>query len=405
MTGPWLTIVGMSAAGLDSLAPAVQKKVREAEIIVTARRGADELGQHLSAEIHTWPVPFDPMFEQLQGWKGRKVVVIATGDPLWHGVGSIVARRLSPGEFEVFPAPSAFSLAAARLGWPLSSVQTLTLHGYSRPSERIIPFIQPRARLLALTGGNDTVHEVAAHLVRLGFGGSVLHVLEDMETESENHITLTANSISNQTFSAFNTLGVECIAEKTAPVLARIPGLADSAYEHDGQLTKRDVRAASLAALAPMPGHLLWDIGAGCGSIAIEWMRTHISCQAIAFEQNPARCNLIAKNAGALGTPGLTIVEGPAPQSLSQQPRPDAIFIGGGITTEKVFATAWQALADNGRMVCNAVTTQGRCKLFDLQARRGGDLVEISTASLHPLGARQVLKPAYPVLQWRAVKQ
>lgn len=404
MSKPWLTIIGMGASGPDSLAPHPRKLVEAADIIITAKRSADDLAGYSKAEIHTWPVPFDPMFEQLQGWRGKNIVVIATGDPLWHGVGSIIARKLQPDEYEVYPSPSAFSLISARLGWPLSSVQTLTLHGYSRPSELIIPFIQPNVRLMALTSGSDTVHEVAAHLNRLGYEDSTVHVLENMTMANENLVSFAARDIGTQVFSDFNSLGIECRQGPNARHLPRTPGLPDDVFENDGQITKRDVRAVTLAALGPTPGQLLWDVGAGCGSIAIEWMRTHLSCQATAFESNGARCAMIEKNAKALGTPYLKIIEGKAPQVLADLPQPDAVFIGGGITADGVFESAWRALKAEGRMVCNVVTLQGRHKLQNLQAHYGGELVEIATSRLQSLGRKQVMKPAFPVLQWRVTK-
>ena len=400
---PWLSIIGIGADGPDGLAPPARAHVDEAEIIITSKRTA-ELLTNSKAEVHIWPVPFNAMFEQFKHWKGKKIVILATGDPLWHGVGSIIARRLDPSEFIVIPAPSAFSLAAGRLGWPLSSVQTLTLHGRSRPSNLIIPFIQPDVRLLALTAGSSTVHEVAAHLVHKGYGNSTIHVLEDMDEPSEQTISFMAKDISDTAFSNFNTLGIECRASHDAPLLPRSPGLPDDAYKHDGQLTKRDVRAATLAALAPTPGKLLWDVGAGCGSVAIEWMRSFLSNQAYAFESNTSRLDLINHNAQNLGVPYLKVIEGKAPQCLKGQPAPDAIFIGGGITTPKMFKTCWHALKPGGRLVANCVTLEGRQKLMQLQSKHGGDLVEISISNLATLGSKQALRPAMPVLQWRITK-
>jgi len=403
MTAPWLTILGIGADGTDSLTPAARARVDTAEIIITAKRTAEFFKDH-PAQVHTWPVPFDPMFWQLEKWKGKKIVILATGDPLWHGVGSIIARKLKPQEYEVIPSPSAFSLAAGRLGWPMSSVETLTLHGRSRPSSLIIPFIQPGVRLLSLTGGAHTIYEVAKHLLDKGFSNSTMHVLEDMGEPTERLITFVANDIPETTFSEFNTLGIECIANETAMPLPRSPGLPDGVYKHDGQLTKQHVRAATLCALAPTPGKLLWDVGAGCGSIAIEWMRTHLSNQSIAFESNKNRIELITHNAENLGTPYLKTIAGSAPETLVDQPRPDAIFIGGGITTPELFETCWQALLPGGRLVANCVTTQGKQKLYALQDQRGGELVEIAVSHLTKLGNKNTMRPALPVLQWRITK-
>jgi len=404
---PWLSIIGIGADGPDGLTPPARSRVDAADIIITSKRTAEFFNQS-KAEVHIWPVPFDAMFEQFKQWKGKKIVILATGDPLWHGVGSIIARRLEPSAYEVIPAPSAFSLAAGRLGWPLSSVQTLTLHGRSRPSELIIPFIQPDVRLLSLTSGSNTVHEVARHLVSRGYGESTIHVLEDMDEPSEKMQTFSASKIAenpDMAFSDFNTIGIDCRADKDAPLQPRTPGLSDDAFAHDGQLTKGVVRAATLAALGPTPGKLLWDVGAGCGSVAIEWMRTHLSNQALAFESNPKRLELINHNATNLGVPYLKVIAGKAPQCLADQPAPDAIFIGGGITAPDVFETCWQALTPSGRLVANCVTLEGRQKLMQLQSQYGGELVEIAVASLSKIGSKQALRPAMPVLQWRITKQ
>jgi len=403
MNTPWLTIIGIGADGPQGLTPAARAHVDAAEIIITAKRTAEFFKDH-KAEVHTWPVPFDPMFWQLEKWRGKNIVILATGNPLWHGVGSIIARKLRPDEYQVIPSPSAFSLAAARLGWPMSSLQTLTLHGRSRPSSLIIPFIQPDVRLLALTGGSDTVHEVARHLVDKGFGQSQIHVLENMGEADEQKISFTAQNIPDTKFSDFNTLGVECIADVSSPLLPRNPGLPDSAFKHDGQLTKREVRAITLASLAPTPGKLMWDVGAGCASIAIEWMRSHLSNQSIAFENNAERIALIEHNAQTLGVPYLKVIFGSAPGTLKGQPAPDAIFIGGGITTPKLFETCWAALKPGGRLVVNCVTTDSRNKLFDLQSLHGGELLDIAISRLAKLGAKQTMKPALPVLQWRITK-
>jgi len=403
MKTPLLSIIGIGADGPDGLTPPARKLVDEAQIIITAKRTAALLS-NFKAEIHTWPVPFDPMFEQLKNWKGKRIVVLATGDPLWHGVGSIIARRLSCHEYHVIPAPSAFSLAAARLGWPLSSVQTLTLHGRSRPASLIIPFIQPDVRLLALTGGNHTVHEVANILIERGFGSSIIHILQDMGEPSEQSFQFRADDLSEGMFSDFNTIGIECIANHDARILPRSPGLPDSAFKTDGQLTKCEVRAITASALGPTPGQTLWDVGAGCGAIGIEWMRHHLSNQAIAFENNASRIKLIEHNRENLGTPYLKVIAGSAPQSLADQPAPNAIFIGGGISTAQLFETCWRALKPGGRLVANCVTLKSRQKLLELHSEHGGDLVEIAISNLTKLGTQQTLRPALPVLQWRIMK-
>jgi len=410
MTKPWLTIIGIEADGLESLASAQLEQIKNADIIITAKRIAANLEQQtqtpIKAAIHIWPVPFDPMFENLFKWKGKNILILATGDPLWHGVGSIIARKLPPEEYEVFPAPSAFSLAAARLGWPISSCELVTLHGYSRPSNLIRPFIQPGTRLICLTGGNDTVHEVAHHLTAIGYGLSPMTVLENMGDKTlERRFDFKAQNIPlNQEFAAFNTIGFHCMLDKGQTVLPRTPGLPDTAFRHDGQLTKQHVRAVTGCALSPSPGQLLWDVGAGCGSIAVEWMRQHLSNRAIAFETNLDRINLIETNAELLGTPYLKIFKGNAPTTFKNQPTPDAIFIGGGITVKNLFEQAWSALKPNGILVANAVTNESRSRIASLQAKHGGTISEIAISTLSEIGTKHTMKPALPVSQWRVKK-
>ncbi len=410
MTKPWLTIIGIGADGLDSLASPQLKQVENADIIITAKRIAADLKQQnktpIKADIHLWPVPFDPMFENLFKWKGKNIVILATGDPLWHGVGSIIARKLKSEEYQVFPSPSAYSLAAARLGWPISSCELVTLHGYSRPSNLILPFIQPDTRLICLTGGNDTVFELAHHLTSIGYGLSPMTVLENMGDKSlEKRFDFKAQNIPlNQEFAAFNTIGIQCVVDKGEIVLPRTPGLPDSAFRHDGQLTKQHVRAVTGCALSPSPGQLLWDIGAGCGSIAVEWMRQHLANRAIAFETNSKRINLIETNAELLGTPYLKIIKGNAPQTFKNQPAPDAVFIGGGITVKNLFEQAWKYLKPGGILVANAVTNESRSRITSLQEEHGGTLTEIAISSLTEIGTKHTMKPALPVLQWRVKK-
>ena len=400
---PWLTVVGMGDDGPDGLAPAARAVVAQAQVVVGGQRHLDLLGPGERERI-PWPRPFNALTETLDRLRGRAVCVLATGDPTCYGVGSILVERFGPDAVRIIPAPSAFSLARARLGWAAQRVESLSLHG--RPVELVQPFIQPGVRLLALSANADTPGEVARALCERGYGRSRLTVLSHLGGEAERVHRTTAESYRRgDEVADLNTLAIECVAEPDAPLAPRIPGLPDALYEHDGQLTKREVRAFTLAALAPVPGQLLWDVGAGCGSIGIEWMRTHPRCHAIAIEPDARRIELIAANAAALGTPGLEVVKGRAVPALEGLSAPDAVFVGGGITEPGLLDHCWAALAPGGRLVANVVSVEGESVLDDWQRSHGGSLTRIAIARCEPLGRFRGWRPLMPVTQLAATRR
>ena len=400
MTQPWLHIVGIGEDGMDGLTPATRAVVEAAEIIVGGDRH-HTLSNVAGAERVSWPSPFDALIDQLQSYKGKRVVVLATGDPLWFSVGARIGRAIPADEITFHPQLSAFQLASARMGWSMADLETLTVHG--RPVEQMIAFIQPQARLLILTTGPDTPGQIARFLTERGFGRSPMTVLANMGGEAEARFDGTAESWDHEV-PAFNTLAVDCIAAPDAAMIPRVPGLDDALFVSDGTMTKRELRAATLAKLMPMRGALLWDIGAGSGSVAIEWMRAARYANAIGIEPRADRRAMAAANALALGTPRLRLVEGEAPAALDGLPAPDAIFIGGGLSAE-VFAAAWSALRPLGRLVANAVTLESEAALIALHAAHGGDLVRISVARAAPVGRLTGWKPAMPVTQWSLIKR
>jgi precorrin-6B C5,15-methyltransferase / cobalt-precorrin-6B C5,C15-methyltransferase len=397
----WLTIIGMGEDGYDGLLARARLAIAEADVIVGSERLLAFLPES-KAERHEWPQPFSAVVGHITPLRGRKTVILATGDPLNYGVARKLMTFIPFAEMQVIPHLSAFSLAAARVGWSLPDCDTLTLHG--RHAANIEAFIQPDARLLVLTEDAGTIPEVARRLVARGFGKSQMTVLENMGGPRERRSSFTAESVLSTEFSPLNTLAVYCIASPSAQILSRLAGLPNDAFEHDGQLTKREVRAATLAALAPSPDKLLWDVGAGCGSVAIEWMRAARGCDAIAFEHEPERLKMIAANADRLGTPRLKLVVGEAPRTLENQPAPDAVFIGGGLGIPGVFETSWEALKPGGTMVVNVVTIEGELHLYDLHEKHGGDLVRMEVSHLHHIGPLRALKPRMAVTQWRAHK-
>lgn len=397
----WLTIIGVGEDGYDGLSARARLAVGTAEVIVGSERLLAFLPAH-AAEIHEWPQPFSAVIDRVRPLRGRRTVILATGDPLNYGVARKLLTFIPFDEVEIIPHLSAFSLAAARVGWSLPDCDTLTLHG--RDAATIEPFIQPDVRLLVLTADAATIAEVARRLVARGFGRSGITVLENMGGTRERVSSFTADHIPQAGFSDLNTLAIHCIAAPDAQVLARLAGLPDDAFLHDGQLTKREVRAATLAALVPAPDKLLWDVGAGCGSIAIEWMRAARGCEAIAFESEAERLRLIAANASRLGTPRLRIAAGEAPATLLGQDAPDAVFIGGGLGVPGVFEASWEALKPGGAMVANVVTIEGEMHLYDLHEKHGGDLARIEVSYLTRIGSLRALKPRMAVTQWRARK-
>lgn len=397
----WLSVVGIGEDGLSGLSAIARFLVERAEVIFGGSRHLAMLPPDERQKI-TWSSPISVSVKEILRRRGQAVCVLASGDPMCFGVGVTLAREIPMSEMTVVPAPSAFSLACARLGWPLAEVETLSLCG--RSPALLQAFIYPGARLLILSQNGQTPAVVADILTKRGFGGSKIIVLERMGGSKERIVEGTAASWTKTELADLNTVAVECIADASVVPLSRLAGLPDDVYQHDGQLTKRQMRAITLSALAPLPGQLLWDVGAGCGSIAIEWMRSHPRCRAIAIEQNPTRLQYIAANAAALGTPDLQIVAGKAPAALFNLPQPDAIFVGGGATSENLFETCWDALRPGGRFVANAVTLSSEYKLLQWHKQKGGDLIRVAVQQAAPIGGFLGWKPMVPVTQWIAVK-
>ena len=332
----WITVVGIGEEGLDGLAPAIRTLVETCEVLVGGERHHDKFPE-VVAERLTWQDGFKQAQDEIEKRRGKRIVVLASGDPMYYGVGSTLARRFGAAALTVYPVPGAFSLAAARMGWSIPDSELLTIHG--RPLEVLALHLRPGARLLVLSRDGGSPAEAAALLTAKGYGESRIAVLEYLGGEDENRIDGTAANWTQDRTAELNTLAIECIARDDAEILSRAPGLPDEAFEHDGQLTKREVRAATLAALQTLPGQLLWDVGAGSGSVAIEWMRLGGERKAIAFENNSDRVARIARNAASLGTPGLKVIDGVFPGDLSLSeagPAPDAVFVGGGVSSPGV---------------------------------------------------------------------
>ncbi|WP_368344956.1 precorrin-6y C5,15-methyltransferase (decarboxylating) subunit CbiE [Pelagovum sp. HNIBRBA483] len=400
MAEPWLHIIGIGEDGLDGLSPATRAVLEAAEIIIGGDRH-HTLSASITAERLSWPSPFNALIEKLESFRGRRVAVLATGDPLWFSVGARIGRAIDPSQIVYHPQLSAFQLAAARMGWSLPDVETLTVHG--RPVEQMIAFIQPDQRLLVLTTGAQTPAQIAKFLSERGYGRSRMTVLAAMGGADEARFDGIAESWAH-VVPEFNTLAVECIADPDAALLPRIPGLDDALFQSDGTMTKQEVRAVTVAKLMPMRGALLWDIGCGCGSVAIEWMRAAHYARAIGIEPRADRRTMAAANALALGAPKLELIEGTAPNCLADLPAPDAIFIGGGMSDE-TFDAAWSALRPLGRLVANAVTLESEAQLLALHKTHGGLLTKIAVNRAEPVGRLTGWRPLMPVTQWSLVKR
>ncbi|MEP3438682.1 MAG: precorrin-6y C5,15-methyltransferase (decarboxylating) subunit CbiE [Hoeflea sp.] len=400
---PWLTIIGIGDNGLDSLTPLARTLFDAAETIIAPERvlARIDCGKR---ETIAWTFGIKDTIALVMARRGTPVTILATGDPMFYGVGATLMRDLDKAEMRVIPSPSAFSLAASRLGWALQDVAMISLHG--RSVHGLAAHVQPDARIVALTSTGRTVVEAAQILSARGYGRSEMHVLEHIGGPDERIKTMRADRVAadKPDFADFNTLAIVCVAQPGAVLLPAVPGLPDETFEHDGQLTKREVRATTLARLGPVPGGLLWDVGAGCGSIGIEWMRAARGARAIAIESNEARRTMTAHNAVVLGTPGLDIVPGAAPGALANLDMPDAVFIGGGISHDGVFDAAWDALKPFGRMVANAVTVEGEARLFALQSVHGGELIRMQVSRAEPVGRYLGWKPMMPVTLWSVTK-
>ena len=392
---PWLTVLGIGEEGLD---PAGRAIVESAEFLVGGKRHLALAGTG-PAERMTWQRPLSRTLDAILARRPKPTVVLATGDPMWFGIGTSLARNVPAEEMRIVPAVGAFSLAAARLAWPLDKVAAFSLHG--RPLGMLALHVAPGARLLALSHDGGTPSRVAAWLVRHGYGASHMTALAHMGGPLEARIEGCADYWTEEV-PALNTLAIECVAGESARIFSRAPGLPDDFFEHDGMLTKAHIRAATLALLAPTAGAHLWDIGAGSGAVSIEWIRAGGTASAV--EPAAARRAAMARNAEGLGAPGLEIHGGRAPQALEGLAAPDAVFVGGGLSAEGVLEAAWAALRPGGRIVANAVTLESEARLVRARSELGGDLYRISVDTVAPVGRFNAFRPAMAVTQWAARK-
>ncbi len=398
----WLSIVGIGEDGIDGLSDAAKRLVASAELVVGGARHLAMADSLIGGRKLPWSSPLDATLQEIAGHRGRAVVVLASGDPFHYGIGKQLAGFASPDEFLCLPQPSAYSLAAARLGWSLQDTALLTLHG--RALQGAIRYLQPGAKILALSWDGATPAKLAKLLNARGMGGSRLTVLEAMGGPREKLRSATAADFDIDAVDPLNTIAIDVVCEPGAMTLPFAPGLDDALFETDGQVTTREIRAVTLSALAPRYGELLWDVGLGAGSVAIEWLLCHPSLRAVGIEARTDRADRAARNAASLGVPELQIVQGDAPAALQGLAAPDAVFIGGGMGDDGVFEAVWDALKPGGRLVVNAVSLETESRLGDLFREHGGELVRLQVSKADRVGNMYGWRPAMPVTQWRVRK-
>lgn len=398
---PWLSIIGIGEDGVDGLSPVARQLIASAQLVIGGERHLKLAHDLIKGRRQAWPRPIEAAIPQIVAMRGAHVAILASGDPNHFGIGKQIAAAVAPEEIICLPQPSAFSLAAARLGWPLQDVATVSLHG--RDLHGIVRHLHPGARILALSWDGTTAAKLVGLLNERRLGQSRLTVLERMGSADERVLRSTAALGFPENIDALNTIAVEVIGAPDAMVPTLASGRSDDLFINDGQLTKREIRAITLSSLAPRRGELLWDIGLGAGSVAIEWLLSDCTMRAIGIEERADRAGNAARNAATLGTPELQILNARAPQAFSGLPTPDAIFIGGGIG-DGVIDPAWHALKSGGRMVVNAVTVEGEAALIDAFRRFGGELLRIDLARTDSIGTLTAWRSAMPITQWRAVK-
>ncbi len=404
-----VTVIGIGADGWDTLSRQAQQAIEQAGAVIGGPRQLDLLPAHVRARRITWGKPLrDSVRPLVEEYAPLGLVVLASGDPWHYGIGRTLAGQLSPGRLRVMPSASSMSLACARLGWPVESAQVVHALGADVSPIRRIAY--PGTRMLVLVPRGESVLAVATHLSEAGLGASEVWVLGDLGSARESCVQASAAQwlagppADPGTLPRLAIVAIEVAAEDPGRVPALVPGLPDDSFHGDGQLTKWEVRAFTLAALAPRPGELLWDVGAGSGTISVEWCRAHGSCAAVAIETRADRSAHIAANARAFGVPCLRVVHGQAPDALAGLPRPDAVFIGGGFTAAGLLEACWEALPPGGRLVANVVTLESEAALVAARSRLGGELGRIQVSQAEPVGSFSAWAAARPVTQWRVTR-
>lgn len=394
-----ILVIGVGGGGWAGLSAGSRLQVEEAAVVIGGRRHLDMIPGIPGQRRETWPSPLRealPTF--LDSLGDGPVVALASGDPLVSGIGTTLMELIGPERVLIEPALSSVAIARARMGWSAESCGVVTLVG--RDPHFVVRELAPRRRILALSSDETTPAALARLLTDAGYGASRLTVLSDLGMATESRTDGVASTWAAVS-SRLNIVAIACVGPHLGGWVA---GLPDDAFEHDGQLTKRDLRASALARLAPVPGEHLWDIGAGAGSIGIEWMRAHPTCSTTAVEADPARAERIGRNAARLGVPGIDVVHGRAPDALADLRTPDAVFVGGGATRPGVVEACLSALRPGGRLVVHGVTLETEQLIGTLYREHGGELTRVAVETAAPIGAFTGWTPARAVTQWAFTK-
>lgn len=395
MTQPFLSIIGIGEDGIDSLSPTAKQRLQKAKLVIAGQRHLTLTSSLIQAKQQTWSNPIQQSLQTLLHYKPEPVAILASGDPFWYGIGPLAIQSLQHDEWESFPSISSYTLACNRLGWSHQQVNTVSLCG--RPIETLRPFLTPNQKLFILSADAQTPIHVHALLHQWKVNYSHFHILEALGGSNEQIRCFTRHTPLPDTIHPLNIIALELEQFRPLPF---VHGREDEWFHNDGQLTKRAIRSTTLSALQPYPGALLWDIGSGSGSIAIEWMLSNPHCRAIGIEPNPDRAKQAVENAKQLGVPSLVIIEDKAPAALQNLPAPDAVFIGGGLTTPDLLETVWQALRPQGKLVINSVTTEGDTIIFRAYRQWGGEIARLHTEHYEPLGTYHGFKPARTITQY-----
>ena len=396
-----IDVVGIGADGWEGLARSARTLVLEADVLLGDARQLALVAAVPGQERRAWPTPLRTGLPGLlERHTGRRLVALASGDPLVAGIGVTLVELLGAAAVRVHPAVSSVALARARMGWDAATVDVVRI--LSPTATELRSRLAPGHRLVALSRDADSPAAIASLLVEAGFSASVVTVFGDLGSPAESRREAPATAGVDDP-PRLNLVCVQCVADRAFETYSAVPGLPDEAYEHDGQLSKRIVRAAALAHLRPARGELLWDLGAGAGSVSIEWCRAAVDARAIAVERDPERAARIGRNADRLGASGIQTVSGISADALTWLPRPDAVFVGGGASAD-LLHTSLDRLKPGGRLVAHAVTVETEALLLDRHARFGGDVSRIAVDHLNPIGRFRGWEPARPVVQWSLVK-
>ena len=398
MKNPWVTIIGIGESGLQYLADVSQNRLESADIIIGPPRHLRLLGLS-GSNVLEWPVPFSDGLKLLDKYKGKKVVVLVSGDPFWYGAAATILRKFSFDEIEVFPGPSTFGWAAARMGWSIEDISCVGLH--AKPVEHIRSLIAPKRKILALMRDGDQVKSLAHYLSKLGFGQTKIRVFESLGGNNER-----IREIAAEEYNLVDVKHPVCVAIYVDGLGSAIPlstGIDDKFFETDGQITKSQIRALTITALAPQYGQHLWDLGAGSGSVSIEWLMRDKSLYATAVERDPSRCGIIEQNVQNLGLDNLSLHNGSNMEVIMTLKPPHAVFVGGGLTKE-LMKKLWAIVPRKTRLVANSVTLETETILQDALNEYGGNLIRFDISTARAIGSKNLWQPAYPITQWSIEK-